>query len=732
MNLRRLFSARSKRPLPRWLPHVLVGVVYLFCAFYYMGPSVTNCTDTLYGFGDNTAGPIWRYSVSPTSPLWGYENVTNYPVGENLASPVHYSGVLQYTLFWGLAKLVGPVCGFNLVNIIGFVTSAMVMYGFIYALTRRRWIALLAGYAASFAPYYQMKVGGHPSYGYQALLIGAVWAFYNLVTKRRRRDAVYMALLTAACFYFDPYFSLMVSVCLLPLYGSWAALSYWRVKKRRLKKTVVVKQLHLLLLSAAMTVVLLIPLITITLSHAKEISASVSALRGNVLFEARACSNLPHEYALPFVLHPIFGKLFGKQHYQLLIDDLHSGFDCGIGEDTVGISIIILLVTLIGLMIIGWEQLNKRRTRFTLGYDKKLAVIGLLTVALLAMVMAFPPFKIWEIPTPSYALLMVTTTWRTLTRFYVIVNFAVIALFSIVLVYFSSYFNKYRKILCIVFVTIFLVVAVEYQAFKPLKGNGLSTFSFSRDVPAVYTWLRDQSDISEIAEYPLERSGGESNAMAYYVSMQLVHKKKMFNANIPNSVAEEIKASLKDISDPQTIDTLYSAGIDAVVIHGVDEKTIREIPNLEVVYASPQAPFNLLAFTPLVKKDNVVVVRLKGMQQRTMMAFEEGFVRNTNIIRSAVDWEYEALNKSKLKVIPVPGGTATNDQLTRHCFMVRMAGEGDNAVFIPIVDGVAHETITLTSDYQPYEALAKDTIVLTNEKGFNMRVKDLGCKSEES
>lgn len=714
-----------------WILHLLVALSYLFFSFYYMGPSITHCNDTLYGFGDNTAGPIWRNTVSPSSPLWGYEKITNFPVGENLSNPVNFSAAGQYTLYWGLAKAAGPICGYNIMNIAGFVSSALVMYGFIYVLTKKRWIAILAGYAVSFSPYFQMKIGGHEGYGYQGLLIGIIWVFYNLIKKQRKRDAVYLSILLAACFYFDPYFSLLATFTIAPLVAIWAILSVWRLKRGTTRRLIVWKQLKLLSLSLFTTALLLLPLGAILVSKGSEISTSVAASRGNVLFEARACSNLPHEYVLPFVLHPVFTKLFGGQYYTNLIDQLHDGFSCGIGEDTVGISIVIVLTVMVGLVIFAWEILSRRRLKIRLSYDVSLVVLGMLALGLTAAIMALPPLKFGGIPSPSYALLELTSTWRTLTRLYVIVNLANVVLFAIFLTFFASNFAKYKKLLIFGFCLIVLSIFVEYQAFRPFVGNSLSTFSYSKDAPAVYTWLKAQNDINVIAEYPLEKSGGESNATAYYLSMQLIHEKKLFNASDPISHEEELRASLKDISDPQTTEVLYSLGIDAVVIHGVSEKDVRKIPGLEVIHVATQPTFSILAYTPLVKNDNSVVAKLLPQKKtNTMMAFKTGFQRNTNIIKSSVDWEYEATNNAIINISPIPGSKAYQQKTTKlECFDVRISDTTNETPITILADDTNALKIHGSSNYVRVRLNAIDHIKITNSEGVNMRIRNLGCSS---
>ena len=709
----------------------LVVLSYLFFTVFYMGPSVWKCNDTLYGFGDNTAGPVWKFGLEPTqAPLGSFENATNYPVGENLYSPTNYSLSGQSLMIWGSSKMLGPVCGYNSINIAGFVLSALVMFGFIYAITKNKWIAWLSGYAVSFSPYYQMKIGGHPGYGYQAFLIGSAWALYNLIKKRRSRDIIIFASVTAFCFYFDPYFSLLASSIVVPLVLVWFGLLITKKLHRSITNEYFVQNIKIASKAFAVTLILILPLVFVTLKNAKQISTSVAASRGNVLFEARACSNYPHEYLAPFVLHPVFERLYGsKTDYMKMIDAIHNGFSCGIGEDTIGLSLVIIFITGVGLIIIGWEKINKRKLGLGLGYDEDLVLCGMVVVLLAAVLLAIPPARVLgRFPTPAYLLLKVTPTWRTLTRLYVVVNFAVITLFSVAMLYFTKYFQKNKRLLVVMFLLVTLVVIIEYQAFKPFTGNSLSTFSYSKDVPAAYTWLGKQKDMSIVAEYPLEKAGGESNAMAYYLSMQIAHKKKLFNGNIPTSHEEEIKASLKDISDPQTVDVLGALGIDAVVIHGVDESIIRSISGLEVVYSAPQSAFNLLAFTPLVTHDNVVIAKIRKSKKSEMLVFQKGFVRNTNIIKSAVDWSYEAINNSEMIISLLPGNSTKQKLATPQCFKVEMAAAGDLANLTIFADGKIFDFGQLSSAYRPISIMAQNNIKLSNSTGHNMRVSDLGCE----
>ena len=503
--------------------HVLVVLFYIFATAYYMGPSVSDCGHTLYGFGDNTAGPVWKASLSPEQPIFGgYENMTNYPVGESLYNPTVYSLAGQTGLIWGASKLLGPVCGYNVVNMAGFIFSALSMYFFIVWLTKSRWIAVLAGFATSFSPYFQVKVGGHPGYGYQGLLVLALWSVIWLLKRPSRNRAIISGITIATSFYFDPYLSLLVSATVVPFVIAWLVLSRPKGKK---SSDAFRSSFKYLLITLATLIVFLLPLFTVFAKNKDTITGSVSALRGNVLFEARACSNLPHEYALPFVLHPVMKKVFGDQ-YVKMINTWHEGFSCGIGEDSVGISLVLLATVALGTVIIAWERINKRKIGFQLAYNPRVVVIGLLFVIFVAVLFALPPVKVQGIPSPSYALLHLTTTWRTLARFYVVVNIGVVILASIYMSYVANKFKLHKRLLAILYAIIFAVIIFEYQTANPFSGAVLSTFSYQTDVPDIYRKIKEDKSINVLAEYPLERAGGESNAAAYYLSMQVYHQKK--------------------------------------------------------------------------------------------------------------------------------------------------------------------------------------------------------------
>lgn len=660
----------KRRP---YLKHVLIILSFVALTAYYMSPSVLHCNSVVHGFGDSTSGPIWRAQVSPQSPLWGYEKQSNYPFGDNLYSPVHFSGALQYTYFWAVAKITGPICAYNVVNFVGFISAASVMYGFIFYMTKRRAIAWLAGYVVSFTPYFQIKVGGHPSYGYHALLIGAFWATVHLFKSPTKKAAAVLATLLTVCFYFDPYFSLLVITILLPTVGIWLLLGAHASYKKHSFTKAFRAQFISLLFAGTMTIIALLPLAYIRIANADRINQAVIGSRSNLLETARVCSNYPHEYLLPFALHPLILKTLTSPEEVTLRKNVYSFSTCGIAEDAVGLSLIVVTIATLGLVIGSWELLNKRKIALAnnLRYDPKLLLLSTLAVALTATLIALPPAKFLFIPTPSYTIIKLVDIWRILAREYVVLNIAVTVIFALSLAFFADTFKRHlhRNALYAGFAIIFFVVFVEYQAFAPFKGNTHSGFDY-RKAPTAYYWLKDQP-IKSIAEYPNEHLGTEADTSVYYQSMQSIHKKPLFNTALSDSPQNLLHASLKDLSDPQTVPALASLGIEAVVIHGVDKEAVAQIPYLQIIYAGNHQPDLRVPPTPRVSTQELIIAKIVDAPKvSAVFEFTKQPPFNHTLVSSAVDWQYEVTSGSSLQLTDLMSGqpSGTTEDL---CFKLR-------------------------------------------------------------
>jgi hypothetical protein len=692
-----------------------------------MGPSFTDsCSNTVYGYGDNTAGPIWKYWLPEgQTPLGGPVVYTNYPYGETLYSPVNYSNILQSTLIWGLSEVAGPFCGYNMVTALGFLSAALVMFGFIYWLTRNRWVAWLAGYAVSFVPYFQYKVGGHPSYGYHALLIGALWLFFKVLKDRRKKDALLLGVVSAACFFWDPYFSMLILLTLIPVTVAWAAyrffsLIYGSKSRRKQVKKIFLTEFKRFLLCAGVVAVLVAPLAAVRVLGASQIEAYVGSTRGDPIADATGCSILPWDYFLPANNNWFVTEYLSTSYTERIQILRHR---CGPSEATTGIAFIVLGVLSVGGVILAWEKANDRRLfkrgQTPDGIDIKIVVLGAAVMVLSAAILALPP-ALGNIKFPSFYMLDIAPVWRILTRMYLVVNIGVITLFSITLLYFNNWrwFKNHRaKVFALGL--IFILMFMQYQAFAPLRG-ARATFNYKEDVSEIYYWLRDQKDINFIAAYPMDRVG-ESEAIGHYLTYQTVHGKVLLNSAIATSPQERMRYSLKDLSDPQTLPVLRGLGVQALEIHGLTPGEIERIPGLTVLVYDDQ-------HNPLTGGKKAIARIEDGPKQDFVAVMREKFPYNRNILRSAVDAEYEA---ERGAVIVIEDIFKDDRQRTVDvCFEVKTADPKDEDEFWVTIDGVkVVQPVSINGNFHKVSFKSKEgqRAILNNNTGHNMRINDLGC-----
>lgn len=705
---------------------LFVIVAYLFFADYYMGPAFTRCPDTIHGLGDSTAGPVWRESLSPSQPiLGGYEKATNYPTGESLYSPVGFVSVAESTALTAASKIVGPVCSYDLSNVMGYLATGLLMFGFIFYLTKNRWIAILAGYAVAFTPYIQSKIGGHPSYAYGSLLIAVIWLVLHTIKTRKVLFAVFLAAVLGVCAYFDPYFILLSGTILGPMLGVWALYALVKSRRETEYRAVAGATIKALLIGIGIFVVLLAPLAYISIKDAHTISSTVGNSRGNVFQAAMLCSNTPLDYLLPDPYNTHLVDIFGQK---FIARDISLRHWCGPGESRVSISLTMLGVILLGVIILVWELINGRSVNLgrLFAYNATL-LIGAVTVAGVAALLIGLPPHVGSFRMPSDLILKLTSTWRIFAREYMVVNIVVVILFSIVLKYFSSIrpARKHTRISATLLVALFLLILSEYQITTPF--NPL-VFSYSRDVPAVYHQIKDDKGIQAIAEYPIDRMGVEYDSIVYYLTMQTYHGKSLFNSALARDYSGDIHVALKDLTDPQTLPALRYLGIKYVVIHGLTPTQILAQTNqLEILGDSKPPIYSLQLLRPENASDVVLAKIIDGPKISDVLTFERGFAENLDIMQSPMNTEFETLQDTQLKVTPLLNASVKSEL---ECFEAKMSAPQDEGELTVSVNGVPQVTEHITGGaYTAFTVTAKtgDTLLLHNSKGYNVRLNNLGC-----
>ncbi len=709
---------------------VMIGS-YVFFTSYYMGPGFTQCNDSIYGFGDSTGGPIWRNSLKPEQPLFGGpQTSTNYPYGESLYSPVGYVASIQTVAMNVSSKVVGAMCAYNLYNIVGYILTGVVMCLFIAYLTRNKWVALIAGYAVAFTPYVQSKVGGHPNYGYAALLIGILWLYIHLLQTRKKWAAVLFGVLLALSAYLDPYFILLSATIVGSVTVAWMLLGIWHHRHRlSLHHLAVLVKPYVvpILLAMVAFVVCIAPIATVRIRDAGAIETTVGKMRGDIVAAATLCSNTPIDYLLPDPTNIHLVGIFGSGYTAKNVGMRHW---CGFGESRVSVSLTLGLVLLIGVITSLYLRWKKRNVAFRVHRYSTVFVITTLTVLALVAFWAGMPPKYGGLYTLSGVILEVTTMWRIFAREFLVVNIAVVAGASIALAYLLTVIKtrKFPKWLSwLLLVLVFCGVLLEYQINSPFSPM---TFSYERDVPKAYRVVKDTSSIDAIAEYPLDRIGLEHDSVVYYMTMQAVHGKKLFNSVLSTDSKENEHISLKDLGDPQTLPALRYLGIDAIVVHGEPVEAIasRLGSNISVVQSEKPVVYSL----KMIREDTDPTVALvtlnSGATLSNILAITKGYAVNLPNIQSPLATEYELLNKAELTIASLLGAKVTDAPM---CFDIKMAAVGDSGglTIKRGADVLVMQQITDQYSSIRWTGSTGDVFTITNDKGFNMRIDNLsaGC-----
>ncbi|MBX6334944.1 hypothetical protein IRY61_06440, partial [Candidatus Saccharibacteria bacterium] len=302
--------------------YFMAGAAYLAFTFYYLGGALTSCSTELLSFpGDHTAGLFDYYTVDNVDPWWGYTTFYSYPYGESLWQPYHIVSQVVFVPFWALAKLFGPVCGFNLLAALGFMITSLVTFGFVRWLLGRKEllyaiVAFLAGYAVAFWPYAQHKSGVHIAYVFAGILVASAWLFLKFWQKPRVLWAVLFGLSVAIFGYVDGYFILLGSV----LVGGLLVGAYiYELVYKKTSLRDLWPRTKLLLLSGLVAALCLVPVAYVQWRYADQLNSALSSQRDAIGREAQEYGARPYDYLLPNPKHPLIPLFFGEDVRKRLV-----------------------------------------------------------------------------------------------------------------------------------------------------------------------------------------------------------------------------------------------------------------------------------------------------------------------------------------------------------------------------------------------------------------------------
>jgi hypothetical protein len=610
-------------------------------------------------------------------------------------------GQLIFSLYWMAAKLAGPICGFNLLTSLGLVFSALCVFWLVKSITHRFSVALLAGYAATFTPYLQYKIGGHLSYAFFGAIVLVIWQLLRFWDKPTLRKSIVLGIGTAVLFYIDPYFVLLGGTALAA--GLAALVIYelaWSGNTLSERWHAVLARGKLLIAALIVMIVAVLPVIYVKYTFGEEIKSIVEGSRSEIRTEAITYGARPREYVLPTRYQPVLAKLLGERFSAR--DDHGSN----IGETQLTISLTVWLLaiaTVIAVLVASLRRSKKVFSQSTKRYVWAFAVIG--AVAFLA---SLPP-DLYGLRMPTHYIVQVIELWRVFARLQVVVNIAVVALAFIGLYHFLKII-KSRKWSYVILGLTGLLIFFEYQTFTPKAWR--ESWSY-KEAPYVYYWLRDQKDIRAVAEYPFHEPGRTNHSVAVF-TYQYIHKKPVVNSSIPHSPQSILRNALRDITDPQTIPALRNMDVGVVLIHSVDDPG--QIVGLERVGTSG---INIRSPT----NDTVWAYRVPmGNKQTIVLAPAEGF-GGLNYNSTSTEVEYEVGPSAKLRFLDTSIKSHPAEDLSITLNIRSATNESESATFSQ--DGKSFWSGSISNDYKTISFKASSSQPIDLKVNKSAFIKDI-------
>ncbi|MEO5627715.1 MAG: hypothetical protein ABIQ89_02405 [Candidatus Saccharimonadales bacterium] len=525
---KKLLSDTRKR---NHLRIAVVIVLFLGISFLHMGPSALHPSSVVLGnTGDHTAGIMYSSWVQPNSPILGHSVMTNYPSGESLQLPLALSAAIPATTHLVLSRLFNIVTAWNLLVLIGYMSSAMSMYLFMRWVTRNTVASIFSAYAVTFTPYHAFASHGQIAGLLNAVLILIVWQFFVFWVSPTWKNSLLLAGLFGLSFYTDGYFILFGLVTLLSF---WLALLVYGLIVAKKELAQVKRRLVPMILVSLMTMVSLAPLLWVKTRYAEQISSYLGNARGDIVFDAQTYSADLIAYVKPS------GLIF------------------------LGYSV--LLLALLGVWFIWRDRKNISPKSNTLLQTQLFFGTTLLILSFLSIWFSLKPTAViggLVIHNPSDLIIKLTPTWRVFGRLYAVASIGLAGLAGLGL---SKLLKLYPTKKAIIIAASFGILIIELWSYP---ASFTPSFNYTK-APPVYGWLNNNSAIKAIAEYPLDEPP-QGKYLSDYYTFQEISNKPLLNTFLPNSPQSGLRRSLAGINDPQTIPVLRALGIGLVNIRPQD------------------------------------------------------------------------------------------------------------------------------------------------------------------
>ncbi|OVE78954.1 hypothetical protein BVY00_01480 [bacterium G20] len=433
------------------------------------------------------------------------------------------------------------------------MSTALLMYGLVRWLFKRRAIAYFAGYAAAFVPFHQFKAQSHIVYMYGGVFVAIIWAYLWFIKRPSLARVSLLAATAALSFYFDGYYILFTSLLIGGLvffgllsqllarsFSGWPRLATdWKDCLRT--------QTRYLAFFGLLLLTFLLPIIYTQVKHGNDIKQSLSFARGSIRTESLTYSSRPIEFFLPSFNNPLLPASYSVWRLQ----NQHSSNP---SEDDMYIGYTVAALAILGIVFAFGRSSQEWLLQPNVSYRRLVSVLG---ATLIVCLLFSLPYRLnlagHYLYLPSAAIIRLSSNWRVLSRLFLVIDPLVILLAAAGL---YGLAKKWPRYLYLGFVGLCSVILFFEYLTSPLRPHG----DLYKDTPKIYQALAADNSVKVIAEYPMiELATGPAT-----FTFAQVHGKKLINANDPSVNRDSFHAAIAGLNDPQTLGVLKSRGVDVV------------------------------------------------------------------------------------------------------------------------------------------------------------------------
>lgn len=195
-------------------------LTYVAIAAAFTFPFMLHPADTLTApLSFDVAGSVSKFQLilkEHQNPfLVDHFSTIGWPVGVTLYPAIDRESWILTLYSWIGSALFGPILMVSLLNVLGLILTAAIMFFLVRRVCGSTAASFIAGLAFGFFPHMLLIGSAAPAYCWMWMLLLPIWAYYNLALSPSARGGVLAGLAPLPAIFWTPYFALHVGVVTL-------------------------------------------------------------------------------------------------------------------------------------------------------------------------------------------------------------------------------------------------------------------------------------------------------------------------------------------------------------------------------------------------------------------------------------------------------------------------------------------------------------------------------------